>query len=216
MIVQKHIFVYMNDEICMGTQILIFILIDLSYMQVLCSDIIGTLSLKEIIFKFYPDWMNINCTFFYVYFWVTIWNNILINYPFPFHFKVGLILEEAKKFKWNEYLQLWMYLTSVLQMVELVLPPTPVYNDIVMEIQSAIGGRESMLFAYEIYEMYKNLAFLRGWTFIETIERGDNMMGSKMQKSKYNIYSFHDLICSLTRRYWCKFFLHSFTIMQET
>lgn len=56
MIVQKHIFVYMNDEICMGIQILIFILIDLSYiyMQVLSSDIIGTLSLKEITFKFYP------------------------------------------------------------------------------------------------------------------------------------------------------------------
>lgn len=56
MIVQKHIFVYMNDEICMGIQILIFILIDLSYiyMQVLSSDIIGTLSLKEIIFKFHP------------------------------------------------------------------------------------------------------------------------------------------------------------------
>lgn len=53
MIVQKHIFVYMNDEICMGMQILIFILIDLSYkciyMQVLSSDIIGTLSFKEII-----------------------------------------------------------------------------------------------------------------------------------------------------------------------
>ena len=56
MIVQKHIFVYMNDEICIDIQILLFILIDMSYMQVLSSDIpvIGTLSLKEIIFKFYP------------------------------------------------------------------------------------------------------------------------------------------------------------------
>ena len=33
MIVQKHIFVYMKDEICMGIQILIFILIDLSYWE---------------------------------------------------------------------------------------------------------------------------------------------------------------------------------------
>ena len=37
MIVQKHIFVYMKDEICMGIQILIFILIDLSYIYIYAS-----------------------------------------------------------------------------------------------------------------------------------------------------------------------------------
>lgn len=53
------------------------------------------------------------------------------------------------------------------QMVELVLPPVPQYNEITMEIHCAVGGKESMLFAGEIYSMYRNLAHNRGWEFNE-------------------------------------------------
>lgn len=53
------------------------------------------------------------------------------------------------------------------QMIELVLPPIPQYNEIIMEIHCAVGGKESMLFAREIYTMYRNLAYHRGWEFNE-------------------------------------------------
>jgi hypothetical protein len=37
-----------------------------------------------------------------------------------------------------------------------------------MEIHSAVGGKESMLFAHEVFLMYRNLAYNNGWDFNDT------------------------------------------------
>lgn len=73
-------------------------------------------------------------------------------------------------------------------MIELVLPPIPQYNEIIMEIHCAVGGKESMLFAREIYTMYRNLAYHRGWEFNEvdviSEEKGNCLLGNNISQSK--------------------------------
>ncbi|XP_055996393.1 peptide chain release factor 1-like, mitochondrial isoform X2 [Ostrea edulis] len=54
------------------------------------------------------------------------------------------------------------------QLIELLLPQSLSYSDITMEIHSAVGGKESMLFAYEVFVMYRNLAYNNGWDFNDT------------------------------------------------
>lgn len=67
-------------------------------------------------------------------------------------------------------------------MIELVLPPIPQYNEIIMEIHCAVGGKESMLFAREIYTMYRNLAYHRGWEFneVDVISEEKGLIGNNI------------------------------------
>lgn len=71
-------------------------------------------------------------------------------------------------------------------MIELVLPPIPQYNEIIMEIHCAVGGKESMLFAREIYTMYRNLAYHRGWEFneVDVISEEKGLLGNNISQSK--------------------------------
>ncbi|XP_061166940.1 peptide chain release factor 1-like, mitochondrial isoform X2 [Saccostrea echinata] len=77
------------------------------------------------------------------------------------------------------------------QIVELLLPPSPHYNDIVMEIHCAVGGKESMLFANEVYFMYRNLAINNVWDFTATdftTEEKDCLRRATVHLSGENIY----------------------------
>lgn len=71
-------------------------------------------------------------------------------------------------------------------MIELVLPPIPQYNEIIMEVHCAVGGKESMLFAREIYTMYRNLAYHRGWEFneVDVISEEKGLLGNNIIQSK--------------------------------
>lgn len=78
-------------------------------------------------------------------------------------------------------------------MIELLLPQSLSYNDITMEIHSAVGGKESMLFAYEVFVMYRNLAYNNGWDFNDTDfssdEKGrNNFITLKVNHGTFKIY----------------------------
>jgi protein subunit release factor A len=62
-----------------------------------------------------------------------------------------------------------------------------------MEIHSAVGGKESMLFAHEVFLMYRNLAYNNGWDFNDTDYSSDekgrnNYITQVMEHTNYNIY----------------------------
>ncbi|XP_062619879.1 peptide chain release factor 1-like [Saccostrea cucullata] len=77
------------------------------------------------------------------------------------------------------------------QIIELLLPPSPLYNEIIMEIHCAVGGKESMLFAHEVYFMYRNLAYNNGWDFNAAdfnSEEKDCLRRATIHLSGENIY----------------------------
>lgn len=53
-----------------------------------------------------------------------------------------------------------------------------------MEIYCVVGGKEFMLFVREIYIMYRNLVYYRGWEFNEMDvifeEKGNCLLGNNI------------------------------------
>ncbi|XP_021355022.1 peptide chain release factor 1-like, mitochondrial [Mizuhopecten yessoensis] len=50
-------------------------------------------------------------------------------------------------------------------------------NDIVLEVSQGVGGQEAMLFAAELFDMYRGLAKFKGWEFVENVYDDDTITG---------------------------------------